>query len=352
MGITIYQHVDYKGKKSDLSVGDYPKSVIGNDQISSIKIQEGYYVMLYKDTGFRGPKIVLFEGDYSSLPGWNDKISSIKVFKQNSDIDPLVTFYEHNNFKGYKQKLAGLGQETDFPSPFFKHDTISSLKIPEGVRVVLYEHHKFGGKSLELGAGDHPSLKVYGFNDIASSVKLIRSDLELVSIKYENEVSVPAGDPIGISGRVVSYSAQKQSFELNLTKEIESSITRSWSETTLVGLEVSVTSEAEADLGLITASSSTTISTKLEQSFTIGEEETHSEVSIFGQVMTVSLPPYYVGEGLIILTPVRKKIDAIYTFRIIDTDRLVEQTATILIDDFQQGEAEITTRPIDEGEVF
>lgn len=352
MSITIYQHVDFKGKKAVLAEDEYPTSQIGNDQISSVKIPEGFYAMFYKDSGFRGPKMVLFEGDYSSLPGWNDKISSIKVLKQNSNIDPLVTFYENNHFKGYKQSLAGIGQETSYPSPFLKHDAISSLKIPEGVRVVLYEHSKFGGKSLELGPGDHPSLKVYGFNDIASSVKLIRSDLELVNIKYDNEVTTPAGEPIGIEGRVVSDSSQEQSYALNLTKEIESSITRSWSETTLVGLEVSVTTGVEAEVGLITTSASTTISTKLEQSFTIGEEETHSEVSTFGQVLTVSLAPYHVGEGLIILTPQRKKIDATYTFRVVGTDRLVEQAATILIDDFQQGEATITTRPIETGEVF
>ncbi|WP_370539758.1 beta/gamma crystallin-related protein [Algoriphagus sp. Y33] len=93
---------------------------IGNDRISSIKVESGYFGYFYRDTGFRGPRLVLFPGNYSYVADWNDKISSMEIFEHDAKIFPLISFYEHADFGGLKQNLAGLGEVVSYNFPYYE----------------------------------------------------------------------------------------------------------------------------------------------------------------------------------------------------------------------------------------
>lgn len=67
---------------------------------------------------------------------WNDKISSIKV--EESGGDNLACFYQENNYNGYKQCL-GVGNYPFVADVGINDDDISSLKVPDGLTVSLYE---------------------------------------------------------------------------------------------------------------------------------------------------------------------------------------------------------------------
>ena len=53
------------------------------------------------------------------------------------------------------------------------NDKISSINVPNGMKVTLYEHSNYKGKSITL-SGDVPNFKNIGFNDMASSLKISR----------------------------------------------------------------------------------------------------------------------------------------------------------------------------------
>ena len=54
----------------------------------------------------------------------------------------------------------------------FPSDALSSLKVPPGFKVRLWDNKDFaGGKNIELAAGDYPNLKDQGFNDICSALQ-------------------------------------------------------------------------------------------------------------------------------------------------------------------------------------
>ena len=56
------------------------------------------------------------------------------------------------------------------------NDSISSVKVPSGFRVTLYEHDinwYNGGNTLVL-TSDEPNLPNRGFNDVVSSIKVER----------------------------------------------------------------------------------------------------------------------------------------------------------------------------------
>ena len=81
----MYENSHFSGKFTNLGIGEYRnlnKQTWFNNNISSIKINEGYKIILYKDSDFKGAKKTLYSS-YTSLKAikFNDNISSIKIEK-------------------------------------------------------------------------------------------------------------------------------------------------------------------------------------------------------------------------------------------------------------------------------
>lgn len=56
-----------------------------------------------------------------------------------------------------------------------ENDTYSSVYVPPGLAVEIYEHNDFKGRGVRLNAGRHPNLGLYNFNDKVSSLKVKRA---------------------------------------------------------------------------------------------------------------------------------------------------------------------------------
>lgn len=99
---TFYENSNYSGWSVALSEGryDYGTMVskgIKNDQISSVKVADGYKVTLYNDERFAGSKKTLFT-DASGLGDFNDKTSAIVIEK--------VEKADFNNSNAYITAIA------------------------------------------------------------------------------------------------------------------------------------------------------------------------------------------------------------------------------------------------------
>ena len=99
---TFYENSNYSGWTVALSEGRYDYGTmiskgIKNDQISSIKVADGYKVTLYNDAGFAGSKKTLFT-DASGLGDFNDKTSAIVIEK--------VEKADFNNSNAYITSIA------------------------------------------------------------------------------------------------------------------------------------------------------------------------------------------------------------------------------------------------------
>ena len=81
---TLYEHSNYGGWAVSLEEGSYDyKDILAkgivNDQISSLRVSDGYKVTIYDDEGFKG-KSKEFTSDASYVGDeMNDKTSSIKI---------------------------------------------------------------------------------------------------------------------------------------------------------------------------------------------------------------------------------------------------------------------------------
>ncbi|MFX1384965.1 MAG: beta/gamma crystallin-related protein [Promethearchaeota archaeon] len=159
--IIIYQDQNYGGASQILTVGKYDvcELSIGDNKLSSLKVPEGFNVTLYECPGFSGNTMSL-TSDTPNIGAFDDITSSIIVFYRNS---PII--YQDQNYGGNSQILT-VGKY-DVCDLTIGDNKLSSLKVPEGFNVTLYECPGFSGNTMSL-TSDTPN--VGAFNDMASSI--------------------------------------------------------------------------------------------------------------------------------------------------------------------------------------
>lgn len=89
--------------------------------------------------------------------------------------------YEHTNYEGAFMGFTGLREEPDLrcyntggPGSPNWNDRISSLKVGSDIKVVLFEHINYQGKSFTIpGPANISSLVSSGWNDRASSFRIV-----------------------------------------------------------------------------------------------------------------------------------------------------------------------------------
>lgn len=93
-----------------------------------------------------------------------------------SDMNDMMkaTLYQRCMYGGYAVKLpAGLYTTADLEAQGMTNNDISSVKIPLGMKVTLYDGDNFTGNSLELTSEDRCLVDAApNFNDVISSVKV------------------------------------------------------------------------------------------------------------------------------------------------------------------------------------
>ncbi|MFM2395229.1 MAG: hypothetical protein RLZZ546_3212, partial [Bacteroidota bacterium] len=109
--VTIYNDCNYGGFSGGLDVGDYNLAAlqskgVQNDVVSSIKVTQGYKVILYSDDNFLGSSVTL-TSDSSCLDAtWNDKVSSIKI-RPNGVTTMSGKYTLQNRYSGLNMDVVG-----------------------------------------------------------------------------------------------------------------------------------------------------------------------------------------------------------------------------------------------------
>lgn len=85
IALVAFQHCNYTGYSLALSEGEYNLSDliaygIKNNDLSSLKIADGYQVLFFDQVNFGGASII----EHKDVPclvdeGWNDRVSSLKI---------------------------------------------------------------------------------------------------------------------------------------------------------------------------------------------------------------------------------------------------------------------------------
>lgn len=162
--VTVYKDCSYGGYAVGLPVGDYNYGQlyargVGNEDISSLKVNSGYQIQLFEHDDFTGSSIT-FNGNDDCLvnEGWNDRTTSLKVRAASTSFTKTVQAESYSAMLGVQTETttdAGGGQNVGYI------DTgdwmaYNSINFPSsGSYTVEYRVASVGGGklSLDLNAG-------------------------------------------------------------------------------------------------------------------------------------------------------------------------------------------------------
>jgi hypothetical protein len=168
--VLIYKDQNFTSEVQALYPGDYDMSslTIGNDALSSLRIPSGWTVTLYTNSGFSGTSTTL-TSDEAKLQdiSWEDKASSIRVTGPSNSY-PII--YKDGSYSGSSQTLRpGVYNASDLT---IGNDAVSSISVPSGWTVTLYESSNFGGSSITR-TSSASAMSSLSFNDKTSSIKVV-----------------------------------------------------------------------------------------------------------------------------------------------------------------------------------
>lgn len=99
--ITVYKDCNYTGFSGGLTIGDYNLARLNtlgvlNDDISSLKVAQGFQAILYQDDNFTGASTVINSDNTCLNTTWNDKVTSIRILANGNTTLGNQTFYLQN----------------------------------------------------------------------------------------------------------------------------------------------------------------------------------------------------------------------------------------------------------------
>lgn len=99
--ITVYKDCNYTGFSGGLTIGDYNLARLNtlgvlNDDISSLKVAQGFQAILYQDDNFTGASTVINSDNSCLNTTWNDKVTSIRILANGTTTLGNQTFYLQN----------------------------------------------------------------------------------------------------------------------------------------------------------------------------------------------------------------------------------------------------------------
>lgn len=176
--VTVYSN-DFNGATAELNIGKYDYMQLvrsGVSVVRSLKIPAGLQVTLYEKDNFEGASLVLLQDANMKLiegKGFgklSQNVSLIVARAPESALNqPFITIFR-DNFSGASLYLRE-GRYDHYELGNVDNDQLSSLKVPKGMKVTLYEHGGYKGRSLVVEQDADANFLIKNkFNDITSSI--------------------------------------------------------------------------------------------------------------------------------------------------------------------------------------
>lgn len=189
----------YAGTINNTNPGDYKLvGSLSNTKVNSfnnLNISASYIMLRHKNSGVLSLAEVEVHG-------------TLKNDENKEDLK--VVLYDGCNFGSTNMALK-VGEYPVMPNTGFPNDKLSSIKVPNGLKVSLYKHYNFSGTSIELTA-DENCLTNKNFDNAASSLKIAFNDEQKLSNNLNSRLNKivltpnPANDIINLD---LSYYADE-----------------------------------------------------------------------------------------------------------------------------------------------
>jgi len=181
---TIYTDCSYRGNSMRLAPGSYRGDKLGMFKyaISSIELPSNLRARVYVNNEYLTGSYYTITQNTSCLSSTlNNRIGSLVIeekgyYDDNGYDQPgagqRVVIYTDADYKGQSASLLP-GTYATMAEIGFPNDALSSLSVPDGYRVVLYEHSNFGGKNYTI-TNSKSRFYISNWNDKTSSIAVYR----------------------------------------------------------------------------------------------------------------------------------------------------------------------------------
>ena len=181
---TLYTDCNYNGNALRLMPGTYQGDKLGllKYNASSIQLSSNLRARVYLDNEFLSGSSYSIENDINCMnSNLRNRIGSVVIEERyggNTQYPPqstneTVVIYADGNYKGQAATLLP-GTYSTMAEANFPDDALSSLMVPAGFRVVLYEYANFKGKSYTVTESKSGFI-LSGWNDKTSSIAVYRN---------------------------------------------------------------------------------------------------------------------------------------------------------------------------------
>jgi hypothetical protein len=183
--ITVYSEPNYTGLSRETGLGSYASAAepLGGHMFRSAKVPEGVHFTLFSEPNFQGKQII-YQSDVPDVSDWPAQSSLV--------VQSVVTAYEQADYQGRRQDLP-VGRYTA-RDLIFGDNALSSLKVPSGLVVYLYENSDFTGQ-VRVFTESAPYVRD-DFSHIVSGVivKMAGIVIPKQALKYGDRIGLQAGD--------------------------------------------------------------------------------------------------------------------------------------------------------------
>ena len=201
--VTLYPGTNYTYENGntdaviDLGIGSYNQNFLNtlpDPNFKSVLVPRGLKITLLGEQGFRGhtrsmsaDTPVIPESDGNSPEPINSMI-----------IEPVATFYEHPDFQG-KSVALGMGR-TNLDKTEIGENTLSSLRVPSGVMVTLYERRDYEGER-RVYFEDSDSLPEWGDRARSVEIRVLGLMIPRNSLRFGGKIALRGGYGKWLSAR-------------------------------------------------------------------------------------------------------------------------------------------------------
>ncbi len=307
--VHLYEGENFNGKDIRFTIGEndhgtehfsmpFGGEYIGSNKISSIRVGRGLKVTFYGRKYFGGgQELVLTQGNAPRLVNWDDQIQSIKY--ERVDIEqPRAEFFRYTG--GYENnaiQTLGPGMYREKDGNLLKDNDFAMFSCQKGIIVRVWDKdddsNTPGTGGVILSSPDvfkterkMVNLRDFGLYDAISAISIEPAGYKITKAEI---VGTPVTTKLGeqeLGGQAVvkNSSPFPLTAKFNLERTFGETTTRSWSNATEVGIEVSAAVTVSAGTpGVASAETTSSITASLANTFTIGNdksENTERKVSI------------------------------------------------------------------------
>lgn len=184
---TLYSDCNYNGNALRLMPGTYQGNQLGlmKYNISSIALGSNLRAKVYLDNEYVSGSSYAVNADINCMnSNMRNRIGSIIIEEKygNNPSYPqpgggsgdVVIIYADGSYRGQAASLLPGTYRNMAEAGNFPDNALSSLQLPPGFRVVLYEFENFGGRSYTI-TESKTGFSISGWNDRASSIAVYRN---------------------------------------------------------------------------------------------------------------------------------------------------------------------------------